>query len=304
MIKYQFLKIVMLNLAKVRRNFRSHDRHFNVPKTKLSEPLTERLSSESGNAILSVLVAIGIFGILSTNMTTTNNNSMKASKAVSYRQDLETIRKTISSRLDCKQTLNITPGSTLPLSCKPRPQLRLKRMDGNPIGSNPNKIGDWTVKAVCEGSELIIKATNPGSDPLTGRPLNDTSSNATGTKVSDDLFGGSSDFCRSFYDLAATSCSGTYDIYKGSRRGNKLCCRKISHTPGPPSYTAQPNCNSNEWAMTGGGECIYDGVLSSSADPSFLHVSHMAGSGWGVDCFNASGSSDAGTVGFAICCPN
>lgn len=300
---HQCHEVVRLCLAKVLGFWSCWDRYHSY-KNSAKGSLTARQSSEAGNAILSVLIAIGIFGILSVSMTNMGSNSMKASKSVSYRQDLETIKKTISSRMDCKETLGINPASVLPLTCGGA-RHKLRRIGGGKIGSNPNMIGDWTISSKCINQKLIIQASMPGvKDPLTGRLLDDLPSNTTGTTVSEDLFGGSSNFCQSFYDPAFASCSGSgiYDKFKGSRKGKKLCCREITAMAGPPEYTSQPTCEADEWTMTGGGQCIYDGTLASTANPSFLHKSYTAPSAWGVDCYTVRGA-ESRTIGFAICCP-
>ncbi|MBC7530839.1 MAG: hypothetical protein H7318_04610 [Oligoflexus sp.] len=265
---------------------------------------------EAGDALVSVLIALGIFGVLATGVSQMMVFGFKATKSVSTRQDLETIRQTINNRMDCKATLGITESTNFPVSCASA-NLLLLRKDGSELGSPGGRIGDWTVTGSCVGKELLIsaKSTSSGAkDPLTGKSLDSISSNSSGIPVSTDLFAGASDFCREYIDAGYTTCTDPpYDLFRGAHGGDKLCCREVNavaNVPGP-GQAGIASCNADEWMMTGGGMCplpLAPGVFE--ANPYFLHNSAPVGESWMTDCWAARDHTlDYDAWATAICCP-
>lgn len=273
---------------------------FSPSKRKLTLPLGPK---QTGNAIVAVLIATGIFGMLSLGMTRMTANNMKAAKSLNLRQDLEAIKKTIRSRMDCRKTLGINPSSSLaPSACK-KVKRGLKRMDGSDLGTADKKIGDWTVEAYCENDEVIFTASMPGvKDPLTGKPIDSMASNTAGTTVAVDLFGGTSNFCEAFLQPNYADCgTGTYNIYKGSRNGSKTCCREYNASSTNVGYAW---CKPDEMIFIGGGNVVFDGAPTWAGAPGFFHTFVDHDTGWAVDAFSANDKYvDAKTTARAICCP-
>jgi hypothetical protein len=195
------------------------------------------------------------------------DTGMRASKSIRLRSDLEAIRQTLLNRIDCHDTLNPTGTAVLPLSCATYTNVVLKRKGGAAIAT-AGKIGDWTITSACVGDELLVRASQAASrkDQLSGLAVNDIPSNSSGTKVSQDLFGGTTDFCREYFD-PGSSCSGTYDLYTGFDNRGAVCCRRVeavrnhvNSTVNPPNgvNSAVAQCDAGEYVKSGGGRCNRD----------------------------------------------
>ncbi len=83
-----------------------------------------------------------------------------------------------------------------------------------------------------------------------------------------------------------------------------LSCRIVTERGLPPTFTSQPTCASDEFAMNGGGITHPDlcGHLG------FIHTSVPTERGWIVDAYGTNSpwgdrhGADACTVGYATCC--
>ncbi len=152
--------------------------------------------SEAGLSIVSVLVAIAFMGLLAAGMSTIMGRGFNAQAKLTAGSELEAIKFSLLRTLDCNNTLNTTPSGPT-LSCGSYPLVPLRRR-GSPnsavLDINPSdKVGRWTVRAGCSGNEIIVKATRPGNDPLSGRPWSNI-------PEASDLFRGTSDLCREYFD--------------------------------------------------------------------------------------------------------
>lgn len=162
------------------------------------------LSADAGFSLVTVLVAIGIAGILAVAVSKIMGIGFKGNRSIQNRTDLGHIRNLISTRLDCVRTLGAAPaicdGTAI-----------VMRDSGNRPLATGNRIGDWTIGASCPSTcdanennpgtgatpcnQIVVVATWPGIDPLTGRPRNLTATNSRGATVSTDLFGGMAVHC-------------------------------------------------------------------------------------------------------------
>lgn len=270
--------------------------------------------TETGDSLISVIIAFGIFGVLATGISKSMVDGFKATKSVSTRQDLETIRQTVLQRMDCRATLGVGITSSFPFPCSAA-EIPILRKNGAEIGSTGGRIGDWIVTGSCINQELIIKAriaTANTKDGLTGKAVDAISTNSTGVAVSVDLFGGTTDLCREYYDAQFTSCSSPayrttksnekYDLFRGTHDGEKLCCREVIGEANGPSISGVASCNADEWLMSGGSECT---DYKPFTNPSFFHRSEPVGNSWETDCWGAVDfSEDRPARSQAICCPS
>ncbi|MBC7530841.1 MAG: hypothetical protein H7318_04620 [Oligoflexus sp.] len=262
-------------------------------------------SSELGSSLVTVIVAMGLTGLLTVGITQITVMGHKANKSVDFRQKLESIRQIVRNQIDCKKTLGITPITVLPLTCAATTNLTLLRADGQNVGAGDG----WILKGNClsADNELIISASMPGvKDPLTGRDIDSLASNSFGVTVSQDIFGGTSDFCREYYEPPIPwGCSGTYDQFRGNYQGATLCCR-VQQT-GSTRGTAVATCNANEWILNGTGVCETDAEWW--ANKAFLHTNNINGAtnSWHADCYETLSdplSPDHPARAEAVCCPS
>jgi hypothetical protein len=208
--------------------------------------------------ITSMVVALGIFGIVALVLAKiTGVGSLGASK-LQRNADLESLRQTLITQLDCRNTLRVTGAISSPLNCASYTAANhgstwsLRHSGPNSAASNfaaGNKVGGWTVNARCSGNELIIGASRPGTDPLTRK------SYASAPEAT-DLFRGLSDFCREYFDPAYFSCSGTYSDYQGRQpNGMPLCCRHVYAAQTGSYGGAIAQCGAFEYLAAGSGNC-------------------------------------------------
>ncbi len=121
------------------------------------------LGSKRGFSIIEALVAIGVMSVAGMALTKLNVTSMKANKSNELRMELEDIKRTIASTINCDNTI----GPARPSTCT-GPQV-LKDKLGHVINPN-NKMGPWTVEAICESigtpasNGLSIYATKKRAD--------------------------------------------------------------------------------------------------------------------------------------------
>ncbi len=258
--------------------------------------------NQLGMSLIEVLVAVALVGIIALAVAKVTTDGLKGAKSVEVRQDLTVVKSTLSSTLDCRETLQVGPGSTLPVAC-PSP-LVLKRRGGAEIAPS-SKLGGWTITPTCSGGELLIGVTKPGNDALTGQSF--SARTANGVLLATDVFAGASDFCREYLDGAAASCTDpAYPIYHGVNRNGANCCqlRTSSQTTGPTS--AAVRCAPSEYVAGGGAAC--ETVTTGPSEPGFLHYSGPfytePQQGWAADCFDKTYTMDSyvSTI-WALCCP-
>lgn len=284
------------------------------------KPFKFKDSYERGTSLISILIAAGIAGFVALTISKVTTNGLYGAKSIAERQDLEAIKQTIRTRLDCPSSLNVTSSTTLPLTCSSYGNVTLRRSDNTSITDPNGFLGEWQIQAGCINNRITVRATRSGNDPLTQKPWSNVVSNSvTGETISTDLFGGTTDFCREFF-VAGASCSGTYASYMGIKKnGEALCCRRVLGNSIADSWGGQysvAQCGNQEYIHSGGGECI------NYAAHAFLHASTVVPRGsslnnpWFVapisnaayaDCYGMNETTlareerDAGAV--AICCP-
>jgi hypothetical protein len=267
---------------------------------------------------------------------------LKSSASVEVRSDLELIRNTIVSRLDCKNTLRITSSTTVPLACGSftaanygttwslrRPggtnSAALDLAPGGKIGTGPKA---WTITAKCDGNDLVIGATRSGNDPVSGKPF-------TSLPEATDLFRGGSAFCHEFFDDGYWSCSGTYNFVQGRRaNGQPNCCRFVSERQTTSGGGGVATCGANEYVASGGGSCWAEtqggyawlsgvattpGVKDLCAGPTQVgcfndgtidktyylpaRASDSSNPAWVQECHQPITNVEAKGAAFAVCCP-
>jgi len=170
----------------------------------------------SGFSLLLLTLLIGSISVIfSLTLATMTRNSTASNLSAKYRLELSTIRQTIATRLSCPQTLGLAPDGpdTAPpnttFSCGD-PQfsnITLRNAGGESIVPANGKIGNWTIGASCQQDQIVVTATWPGNNPLTGISLNAIPTNGQGATVSTDLFGGWAHFCRSYFRPDYSPCA-------------------------------------------------------------------------------------------------
>ena len=168
-------------------------------------------SKEKGFSLIQILISIGIFGILALGISKMLVQGKQGAKSIEHDVLLNELRWTVSSRLDCKETLGINPSSTLPLNCSAYKNVTLKNKWGDPIAKN-GWLGPYQVRGICIDNELVVGAIRTGKDPL----RKDEYKNR---KEAKDLFSGVSDFCREEFadsspDQFDLDCADSYTIAK------------------------------------------------------------------------------------------
>lgn len=196
--------------------------------------MSGRQSSENGASLVTVLVSVGLFGILVQGMMgyfkTMSSSEANLRDKANYRE----IQTFISNNIDCVETLaqnGINPATQCTSTSKPgeqkAPYIRLvrKTQDGwrwltDPISSSGvAKLGRWSIRASCSKSEqtLVIRAAMLRED---------------GTAVKDHL----TDKARGFDNLLLFgSGDGALPLCFGSTRApGQLIGTEVIHKGIPP----------------------------------------------------------------------
>lgn len=150
-----------------------------------------RIGDDRGFSLTSVLVAVGIVGIIAVALSTTVLNGVKGQKRVELKGELETMRRSLLEGLDCAASLPTapsscpctdsagTPGYTCPANAYF--ELQSKTAGRTMIGVNAGdvsagkKIGSWYFRASCTPTQVVVEAARKGAggaflkDPLNGR---------------------------------------------------------------------------------------------------------------------------------------
>jgi hypothetical protein len=210
----------------------------------------DRRTEEQGFSLITVLIGIGIVGILATAVTRLVDFGQKGSKSNELSYDRSILRHYLYQNLSCQHTV---PQSPSPL-CKGDPYVPIKddnqanilKMNG-PAG---DKLGEWVIRARCMGSQqkILIEYSRRAADgsvlkdPLTGK-LQDWS----------DLFPGYQLCRRSFSSSSLPVRTQTMD-FKGSNGcdsgglvGGVLDVKR--------RYSVTMSCAPGEKAVTGGAQC-------------------------------------------------
>ena len=159
--------------------------------------------SEDGFSIVSAVVGLAVASIVLMAIVSLNNHVAKGAKFIDRRDELNEIRNTIITRLDCAATLagmaSTCNGGTVAIKgshIANASQILIAIPVTNSSGTVYQKFGSYSLQAVCatgvarvsHNHALVIKyaaydpAGNFMKDPLTGKVLNWTNGS--------DLFGG------------------------------------------------------------------------------------------------------------------
>lgn len=255
------------------------------------------IGKDAGISLVAVVVGLGLAGFVFMIIAKSVDLGIAGGRHSQLREELATIQMTLRTRLDCRRTLNIQSTTTLPATCPTSLVARSKT--GATI-----EIGAWQILPSCTNGELRIGVSRQGLDPLTKKPW-------ANSKIAQDVFDGTSDFCREYLDSTYSTCSGTYDLAFGVGTESR-CCRKVQGTKyapfsnAPHLNSAAAACSAGERIVTGGGGCNLPN-LGASDELGFIQSIGMQldQNRYFVDCHghNQSGAADAPAYAYAICCP-
>ncbi len=133
------------------------------------------IPSESGSSLVAVLMALGLFSVLALGLNRMTLESLRSTKSIEGRTNLEALKQMVLNRLDCSKTV---PSEPLTACAKDR-FVELKSKNGLVFlpdkGPKGEKLGSHNIRAVCSASQrgIIVEAwlTNAQgeglADPLT-----------------------------------------------------------------------------------------------------------------------------------------
>ena len=110
------------------------------------------LSSNSGMSLLSVIVAVGLLGVVAAGIARLSKSSNQAMKYQEMRQDRIHLKQALIRSVDCNST---------GLTCPTNGAIQIMDKEGNElIASNDTgtKIGKWTIRARCIGGEAFLQS--------------------------------------------------------------------------------------------------------------------------------------------------
>lgn len=135
---------------------------------------------KNGFSLLQIVIALGLMSGLALMTAQLLKSSARGTRKISNLSDLNSIRHTLTTTLDCAQTLG---NPALPAACGG--PYTLRRISGDPITESGGDLGNWNLEANCAANEIIISG-----------------SENQGTYEQADIFRGTSDFCRGFFEPA------------------------------------------------------------------------------------------------------
>jgi hypothetical protein len=103
--------------------------------------------NEYGMSMISILVGVGILGMLATLLMQFSENSITAAKTIHFQGEVEDLRRTIRSRMSCKTTIAA-------INTNSNGNLRLLGRNGQPI-ANENSQFVYNI-----GKTITFKATS------------------------------------------------------------------------------------------------------------------------------------------------
>lgn len=154
-------------------------------------------SSKYGFSLIEILVTLSLMAIAGTALMNMNVTAMKANKSSELRVEFADLKRTITNRISCDNTL----GTMRPVACNG--SRRLIDKSGKDIVQN-GKIGTWDIEATCE----VIG--NPASNGLS---IYATKKNPDGTFKKDPLLNLNLDRSHpksSLFDPNTRLCSGSF----------------------------------------------------------------------------------------------
>ena len=242
-------------------------------------------NSQRGSSLISVLVAVGIAGILTTGVSSILTQALRGQERVTQSSELTAIRQTLLARTNCALTL-----APVPTACNGA--VALKDKNGKVlVDVAGTKIGKWTLKATCVPTtdlptnptggdhEIVVWAARPTNsgyftDPLTKKDQN--FANPQGR-----LYPYSAGLCTTFFPTSAATpfCSGPNSTARTGDKGcnaaetltafdvtsGQICCGRTytrngtltqTFVAGAPAFaTGTARCDGTDFAVSGGGQC-------------------------------------------------
>jgi len=271
-----------------------------------------QLFSQSGSALVFVLIVLAVTGILFGVMSQRTVNSNKiVHKNLQY-GEVEALRLQIRNQVDCRASLNVTTTTTLPISCGSN--ITLKRRDLSNLTTG-GVIGAWTISASCNSNALRVTATRSGVNPLTGAAWGSVNIIAPEEKI-----------CAEYFALNSSCTTSPYNIYRGNRDGSPECCRVHEVTRMTGGFTFErAQCLNTEYATGSGGVRCSKGddffpgsgsgyVFTITPQVAYSYYDPTSGSNillnqWGVDCAqhipdsNDTTATEAYEQARVLCCP-
>jgi hypothetical protein len=193
--------------------------------------------SEAGFSIAALLITAAIFSMIaligSQLIVDTNN----ADRTTNRLQNLENLKETIRTQLSCERTLGVAAWSATPASCAPG-SYTPKASNGSEL-SDPSRV--WRISARCTDNALVIDAASTDPDPTIKKLV-----------VKQDIFNGTSAFCRKFFVPQQSCPAGTK--LKSIVENRPLCQTGVKR---PAGFFLQKNNGS-----TAGQWCIISNEFS------------------------------------------
>ncbi len=272
-----------------------------------------RSKNEAGISTLLVTLLLALLVGIGAMISGRTVSSLRAGKHLELRDEIRSLQRIFSTKLNCHRTLNTTSATVGTLNCSSFSSVVPRTLDGVPLTTG-GKIGTWTINARCENNSLVIGASRAGKDPITGV---DISTRA----FSEDIFEGESKFCQEYFAPGTTCTAAPYTLYRGMGSDGIECCRLGVETnqnlSGPRISIAY--CRKDEYLAGGYSSCapVDTGMTAEAAanyPPRFQEAFGMGVAdgnfkmnrrSWTTDCFNAMGSNptDSWSRATAICCP-
>ena len=122
-------------------------------------------ASNQGFSIIEAFVVLSVMAIAGIGLVRTTVTGMKANKSIEYRGELDDVKRTITSLLNCQETF-ASYGSARPIVCASGTTITLKNNAGANLAPG-NKIAEWSINAKCESlgspskNGLSVYATIP-----------------------------------------------------------------------------------------------------------------------------------------------
>lgn len=273
---------------------------------------------ERGFGLLEVLMAAVILGTLALGFAEMLSRSMASVKSVELRDEVTHIRKVVSDRMDCAQTmLSQTCSASWVIGGTPNsPYFPLKTKTGSlgeAFGSTDVKIGNWVLRASCVDNTtaglkgLFVQYSRPRSiagadfysDPLTGRtadwaplfpanePLICTNPLPAGPIQVDAPLSTSG-------NNAGQTCENIVNTLVGCVLSLGTGCPRIA--------TARVQCPAGKQAISGGVQCGAGWSLLAGTPEGMVLSSRPSddGTAWEASCC-VQGGNATGTKAYVKC---
>lgn len=153
------------------------------------------IQEQSGTSLVGVLMALGLFSVLALGMNRITVDSLRSTKSIEGRTNLEALKQMVIARLDCSKTVPADPQ----MACATDSYVELKSKNGLVFLPNKGvigeKMGSHNIRAVCSASKqgIILEArlTNAQgegiADPMTQK-LSDFTDAFKGIRFCSDNF--------------------------------------------------------------------------------------------------------------------